>query len=49
MPFGDGRIFAGDGLKDAIPDLFVENQESGCQNGIRIWNVSELYLEIGFV
>ena len=40
---------AGDGLKDAIQDFFVENQENECHNGICIWNVSELYLEIGFV
>ena len=49
MPFGDGRILLEMGLKDAIQDLFVENQENDYQNGICIWNISELYPEIGFV
>ena len=42
MPFGDDRILLEMGLKDAIQNLFVENQEHDNQNGIRIWNVSEL-------
>ena len=29
--------------------MFFENQENEHQNGIHIWNVSELYMEIGSV
>ena len=48
MPFGDDRILLEMGLK--MPSkMFVENQENEHQNGIRIWNVSELYLEIEYV
>ena len=45
MPFGDGRILLDMGLEMPSKTLFVENQENERQNGIRVWNVSELYLE----
>ena len=48
MPFGDDRILLEMGLKMSSK-MFVENQESEHQNGVRIWSVSELYLEIRFV
>ena len=49
MPFGDGRILLEMGLK--IPSNIcllncnVVGQKNEHQNGIRIWNAFELYLE----
>ena len=44
---------AGDGLKDAIQEPLLNcnavGQKNEYQNGIRVWNALELYLETEFV
>ena len=45
--------FDGDGLKDAIQECLLNcnavGQKNEYQNGIRVWNALELYLETEFV
>ena len=46
MPFGDGRILLEMGLKMPSKICLVVNRQNKHQNGVHIWNVSELYLSL---